>query len=215
MSANTVDQGDLTIPIVDPKDILPYAESLQSTRLYEALHALWDAAVDENLSSADASFEVHRAQLYIKTAEIRGAQQLRHLVELSQRQFAGNQHQERLRLLATDFDQVRLASQSLWSAHDHLLAVGRSLADLALGTAFVAAKIGTASPIAQLDHTLQWLFDHSTHLDATWSQHAREIALNRFEWLNGHDVALTLQREGPHTSVWRLTYRRWEDQPEA
>lgn len=212
MSTMTKGTGTLSVPAVDPRDLLLYGEAMQADRHYTDLSPFWDKAVHDHQSGRDG-VALQRAMLYITTTELRGADQSRALVQEAQRKFATRN--EKLMALPTDFDQVRATAPSLWDQHDHLVAVGRTLADQALGAAMSVSRLLASSPLSQLDRTLVWLFEHKTKASLVWTERSREIALNRFPWLADHRIDLKLVRKGSHASAWTVAYTAWDDHPDA
>lgn len=212
MNTMANETGTLSVPAVEPTDLLLFGEAEQTERHYTALLTFFDMAVRDR-SGGRERVALARAMLYIKTAELRGAEQTRRLATEAQRKFSGRN--PTLMSLPLDFDQVRHTAPSLWEQHDHLVAMGRALADQALGAAQALSRVLNSSELAQFDRTLSWLFDHKTKTGLVWTERARAIALDRYPWLADRRITLELVRGASHVSSWRVAYAAWDDQPEA
>ena len=212
MSTIANETGTLSVPAVDPADLLLFGEAEQTERHYTDLLAFFDMAVRARPAGRER-VALARAMLYIKTAELRGAEQSSRLATEAQRKFPGRN--PALMSLPLDFDQVRHTAPSLWDQHDHLVAVGRALADQALGAAQAVSRVLSATELAQFDRTLSWLFEHKTKTCLVWTERARAIVLDRYPWLADHKVTLELVRRAPRVSSWRVVYAAWDDQPEV
>lgn len=194
----------LMIEHASPCDLLLYAECRQAETHYHRLRQLGDelSAATGHRAEADA---LKRVYLYLKNAELGGAQRMAELVFETQRRACyrmGPDPAPALLRLATNLDEVRRRPQELWPTHAHIELVGKTLADMALGTTAALNQLLADHPRAQLDRTLAWLGDYRRIKSAEWRRRTDAIVSKHYPWVKPGNAILRPARRHVLRTSW-------------